>query len=84
MFPASELRLSLQILVHAMVDQPTEVAVTHQEERGGVIRYRIQVAQNDRGKMIGANGRNARALRILLHAAGMRYGRTTALDIEGC
>lgn len=78
--PLTELRLAVSILVHAMVDEPSAVAITNKTEPGGT-RFHITVAPKDIGKLIGANGRSARSLRILLNAAGRKYGEYVTLDI---
>ena len=80
--PLTELRTALHIFVAAMVDDPTAVVISHSKEQGA-IRYRIQVAPTDIGKMIGKQGRTARAMRILLHGAGVKYGENVTLDIDG-
>jgi predicted RNA-binding protein YlqC (UPF0109 family) len=80
--PLTELRLAVSILVQAMVDDPSAVEITTEDVKGGRC-FHIQVAKADIGKMIGAQGRTARGLRVLLHAAGMKYGETLTLDIDG-
>jgi predicted RNA-binding protein YlqC (UPF0109 family) len=81
-FPLTELRLAVSILVHAMVDDPSAVVIANEDVKGGRL-FRIQVAPADKGKLIGANGRSARSLRILLNAAGRKYGESITLDIGG-
>jgi predicted RNA-binding protein YlqC (UPF0109 family) len=60
-----------------MVDAPDEVYVDHLED--DVIE--LEVAEADVGKMIGRQGRNVRALRTLLSAAGVRARKRYTLEV---
>jgi predicted RNA-binding protein YlqC (UPF0109 family) len=69
-------RLVLQIIT-VLVDKSNEVNVTSVIADAGTV-FQVTVASSDVGKVIGKNGRTARALRILLSAMGValktRYG----------
>jgi predicted RNA-binding protein YlqC (UPF0109 family) len=70
----------VEFLAKSLVDQPDEVNVrTH--ERGEQTVIELEVAPDDLGKVIGRQGRTARAIRILLTAASGRSRRRYTLDI---
>lgn len=67
-------------ITKALVDNPDEVVVTEVEgEQTTVIELRV--AQGDLGKVIGKQGRTARAIRTILSAAGMKIRKRFVLEI---
>jgi len=64
----------------ALVDSPDQVQVS-QSEVDGTITIELTVAQEDLGKVIGKQGRTAKAMRTLLSASAARDGKKTRLDI---
>ena len=69
-------------LARQLVDRPDEVRV-ETEEREDAVVLRLYVAPEDVGKVIGRQGRVARALRALVRAAGGRSPKRTFLEIVG-
>jgi uncharacterized protein len=69
-------------LARKLVDQPQAVRV-EQEERDDVLVVRLHVAPDDVGKVVGKQGRIARALRTIVRAGGVREGRRVLLEIDG-
>jgi len=67
----------LELIAKSLVDAPDEVFVEQFDD--GVIE--LEVAENDVGKVIGRQGRTARALRALLGAAGQRHHKRYQLEI---
>jgi hypothetical protein len=63
-----------------LVDDPDAVSVETIETEEATV-YRLQVAPADVGKVIGRQGRLARALRSVVRAAGGRGGRRVVLEI---
>jgi predicted RNA-binding protein YlqC (UPF0109 family) len=63
-----------------LVDKPEDVSVKETEgEKTTIIELRV--AQEDLGKIIGKQGRTARAMRTLLNAAGTKVGKRCVLEI---
>ncbi len=67
-------------LARALVDAPQDVSVNKQETDDS-ITIELKVAPEDLGKVIGKQGRTARAMRSLLAAASARDNRKSRLDI---
>jgi predicted RNA-binding protein YlqC (UPF0109 family) len=67
-------------IVRHLVDEPDAVRV-ETEERDDATVLRVHVAEGDVGKVIGRQGRLARALRTVVRASGARAGRRTVLEI---
>ncbi len=63
-----------------LVDEPDAVRVDA-DERDDVLVLRLHVAPDDVGKVIGRQGRIARALRTLVRASGARDDRRVVLEI---
>jgi uncharacterized protein len=70
----------LTYLARNLVDRPDEVRV-ERTERDGAIVLRLHVAEEDIGKVIGRQGRIARALRTLVRASGGRRQERALLEI---
>jgi uncharacterized protein len=69
-------------LARKLVDDPDAVRV-EQEDRDDVLVVRLHVAPDDVGKVVGRQGRIARALRTVVRAGGVREGRRVLLEIDG-
>ena len=70
----------IEFLAKSLVDAPDDVQV-HSVERDQATVLELEVAQPDLGKIIGRQGRTARAIRTLLSAAGQKQRRRYILDI---
>ncbi len=70
----------VEYLAKNLVDNPDAVSVEAIED-GETTTLRLKVAQPDLGRAITRQGRNARAMRTLLHAIGAKSGRRTRLEI---
>ena len=70
----------LEDLARRLVDEPDAVRVDRAEEDGELV-LRLYVAEADRGKVIGRQGRIARALRTIVRASAARERRRVRLEI---
>ena len=67
-------------IAEALVDNPDQVEVV-ENESGDMINLELKVAQEDLGKVIGKQGRTARAMRSVLSASAARDNKKSRLDI---
>jgi predicted RNA-binding protein YlqC (UPF0109 family) len=70
----------LEYLAKQLVDDPDSVRVERVDEADAVV-LRLHVAQEDLGKVIGRQGRIARALRTIVRAGSVRENRRVQLEI---
>ena len=70
----------IEEIAKALVDNPDEVKVMEVEGEQTTV-FELQVAASDLGKVIGRQGRTARAIRTLLGASGMRLRKRFVLEI---
>jgi predicted RNA-binding protein YlqC (UPF0109 family) len=70
----------LTMVAKRLVDHPDAVEVI-EEERDGVTILRLKVAPEDMGKVIGKQGRIARAIRTLVKAAAINEDKKVNVDI---
>jgi predicted RNA-binding protein YlqC (UPF0109 family) len=75
------MRELVEFVAKSLVDHPDEVKTRTYErgDQGTVVE--LEVAEADLGKVIGRQGRTARAIRVLLSAAGQKSRRRFSLDI---
>ena len=70
----------IELIAKALVDQPDQVKVSEVEgEKTSVIE--LTVAKEDLGKVIGTQGRTARAIRTILSAASTKIRKRSVLEI---
>ena len=70
----------IEEIAKALVDNPEQVAVKEVEGEQTTV-LELRVAQTDLGKVIGKQGRTARAIRTLLGAAGLKLRKRFVLEI---
>jgi len=70
----------LEMIARALVDSPDEVVVTEVEGEQTTV-YELKVAREDLGKVIGKQGRTARAIRTLVASAGMKLRKRIVFEI---
>ncbi|MFO7708658.1 MAG: KH domain-containing protein [Desulfobacterales bacterium] len=67
-------------IAQALVDHPEQVTVSEMEGNQTTV-LELKVAKEDLGKIIGKEGRNARAIRTILGAASAKLKKRTVLEI---
>lgn len=70
----------IETMAKSLVDKPDEVKVTEIEGEKTTV-YELRVAPSDLGKVIGKQGKTARAMRTILGAAGTKIGKRCVLEI---
>jgi uncharacterized protein len=70
----------IEAIAKALVDNPEEVQVKEIDGEATVV-LELRVAHQDLGKIIGKQGRTARAMRTILRGAGMKLKKRFVLEI---
>ncbi len=70
-------------IVKGLVDDPSAIEVTVDEKNEeGVIVYHLHVSENDMGRVIGKQGRIAKAIRTVMRAAAAKNDEKIQVEIE--
>ncbi|HEY8347911.1 MAG TPA: KH domain-containing protein [Symbiobacteriaceae bacterium] len=70
-----------EVLVRDLVDHPEAVQVTA-EESPQAVTLEVRVAEADMGRVIGRNGRVAKAIRTIVKAAAVKDGRRVNVEFR--
>ena len=70
----------LEVIAKSLVDNPDEVVVTEKETEKGLV-LELKVAPSDIGKVIGKQGRIAKAIRSVIKAAAAKEDKKVIVDI---
>ncbi|SCP95449.1 KH domain-containing protein [Anaerobium acetethylicum] len=70
----------VEVIAKSLVDYPDEVVVTETETEKGVL-VELRVAQSDMGKVIGKQGRIAKAIRSVVKAAASKDDKKVIVEI---
>ena len=70
----------VEYIARSIASEPDEVKVTEEEDDGRII-LRLEVAPDDKGKIIGRHGRVAQSIRVLLRVAAVKQGTRATLEI---
>ena len=70
----------VEYIARSLASEPDEVKVTEEEDDGRII-LRLEVAPDDKGKVIGRQGRVAQSIRVLLRVAAVKQGTRATLEI---
>ena len=70
----------IEYIARSLASDPDAVVVTETVEEGRIV-LRLEVAAEDKGKVIGRQGRVAQAMRVLLRVAAVKDGTHAVLEI---
>jgi hypothetical protein len=71
----------LMYIIGSLVENPQAVKIGVAED-GDIVRFKLEVASSDRGKVIGKEGRVVKAIRTVLQTAAARQNKKVYLDID--
>src|SRR5699024_12601796 len=77
----SKMKELVEVIAKSLVDLPDKVVVTERETEKGLI-LELKVDPTDRGKVIGKQGRIAKAIRSVVKAAAAREDKKVIIEIE--
>ena len=77
---ACVMKALVEVITRALVDHPEEVVITEKNE-GKAIVIEVKVADSDMGKVIGKQGRIAKAIRAVVKAAAAKEDKKVIVDI---
>ena len=73
----------LLAVARSLVEDKDAVTVTADAPReDGTVVYHLSVAENDMGRVIGKQGRIAKAIRVVVRAAAVRQGEKAMVEID--
>ena len=70
----------VEVIAKALVDDPESVVVNEREEKKTTV-LEVRVAESERGKVIGKQGRIAKAIRSVVKAAAAKEDKKVIVDI---
>ena len=71
----------VEVIAKALVDRPEAVEVSEKEDERQTL-IELHVAEDDMGKVIGKQGRIAKAMRTVVKAAATRENKKVSVEIE--
>jgi len=73
----------LTVIVEGLVEDKSAIKITEEEPNaGGVVVYRLNVAPSDMGRVIGKQGRVAKAIRTVMRAGAARLNQKIMVEID--
>ncbi|MDA0987853.1 MAG: KH domain-containing protein [Chloroflexi bacterium] len=71
----------IEYIAKSLATKPDEVSVTEVTDEDGQIVLKLEVAEEDKGKIIGRQGRVAQAMRVLLRVRAVKEDVRASLEI---
>ncbi len=72
----------LIIIAQGLVENKDAVAVTERRDEDGTVVFGLSVAPDDMGRVIGKQGRIAKAIRTVMRASAVRSGEKVMVEID--
>lgn len=73
----------LKVIVVGLVEDPTAIQITEDApNEEGVIVYHLHVAPEDTGRVIGKQGRIAKAIRVIMRSGAAKNNQKIAVEID--
>ena len=69
-------------IAQGLVEDPSAVTVTDEVSEEGITVYHLHVGENDMGRVIGKQGRIAKAIRTVMRAAAIRQDTKVIVEID--
>ncbi len=77
-----DMQALLKAIASGLVEKPDQVNVTAEESETGTTVYHLHVAEDDMGRVIGKQGRIAKAIRVVMRAAAAREDKKIMVEID--
>ena len=77
-----DLQELLRSIAAGLVEKPEEVSVSSEDSENGTVVYHLHVAEDDMGRVIGKQGRIAKAIRVVMRAAAAREDQKIMVEID--
>ena len=71
----------VELIAKALVDNPDDVSIEQKKDDRGLL-VELRVLEEDMGRVIGKQGRTAKAIRTIVKAAGLKQGKHVWVDID--
>ncbi|HVC08818.1 MAG TPA: KH domain-containing protein [Elusimicrobiota bacterium] len=71
----------VEFIAKRLADHPEQIQVTESESEG-VLTIHLKAAEEDKGRMIGKEGKVIKAIRALAHVAAAKSGRKVRVDVD--
>ena len=72
----------LKAIASGLVEKPEMIEITTEEAENGATIYHLHVAEDDMGRVIGKQGRIAKAIRVVMRAAATRNDQKIMVEID--
>lgn len=71
----------IAFIAKSLVENPDAITISEEEGEDGTVLVKLAAAQEDMGRIIGKQGRTAKAMRTLLNAKATRENKRASLQI---